>query len=71
MFSIYFTVYRVMKVAKKLKDGGMDVNFAVSNNDEFSYELSEFGINDVSGGKPVVTARDSKERKFVMKKEFS
>lgn len=62
---------RVMKVAKKLKDGGMDVNFAVSNIDEFSYELGEFGITDLSVTKPVVTARDSKDRKFVMKKEFS
>lgn len=62
---------RVMKVGKKLKDGGMDVNFAICNNDEFSYELSEFGINDVTGSKPVVTARDSKDRKFVMKAEFS
>lgn len=60
-----------MKVGKKLKDGGMDVNFAICNNDEFSYELSEFGINDVTGNKPVVTARDSKDRKFVMKAEFS
>lgn len=62
---------RVMKVGKKLKDGGMDVNFAISNSDEFSYELSEFGVNDASGTKPVVTARDSRERKFVMKTDFS
>ncbi|XP_060078423.1 protein disulfide-isomerase A3-like [Ylistrum balloti] len=61
---------RVMKVGKKLQDAGKDVFFAVSNADEFSQELEEFGMK--GDGKTVqVNARDSREKKFVMTEEFS
>lgn len=56
-----------MKVAKKFTD--QKVYFAVSNKDDMSYELSEFGLS-ASGDKPVVAAKDSADQKFVMKDEF-
>lgn len=62
---------RVMKVGKKLRDSGKDVYFAVSNSKDFSYELGEFGLNDVKGDKPVVCARDDRDLKYVMSSEFS
>ena len=58
-----------MKVAKKLEAAGVKVNFAVSSNDEFSSELSEYGLT--GGEKPVVAGRNSQDQKFVMKDEFS
>ncbi|KAL3865494.1 hypothetical protein ACJMK2_042879 [Sinanodonta woodiana] len=62
---------RVMKVAKKLQDAGKEVYFAISNSKDMSYELGEFGLNDVSGDKPVVAARDTSDRKYIMPGEFS
>ncbi|XP_029643538.1 protein disulfide-isomerase A3 [Octopus sinensis] len=62
---------RVMKVAKKFKEAGKDVTFAISNRFDFSYEVSEFGAGELPSEKPIVTLRDSKDRKFVMKEEFS
>jgi len=59
---------RVMKVAKKFD--GKNLNFAIASKDEFSGELSEFGVNDM-GDKPVVAARNAKDQKFVMEAEFS
>lgn len=61
---------RVMKVGKKLRDSGKDIYFAVSNQKDFSYELGEFGLNDVKGDKPVVCARDDRDLKYVMSSEF-
>jgi len=57
-----------MKVAKKLKDAGNTVYFAVSSKDDFSHELSEYGLT--AGDTPVVAARDAKDQKFVMKDTF-
>lgn len=62
---------RVMKVAKKIQDEEKKIFFAVSNSKDFSYELGEFGLGDVSGDKPVVAARDERDRKYVMSDEFS
>lgn len=61
---------RVIKVAKKVEDSGKSVTFAVSNNDDFSHELTEFGVT-TNGDKPVVTARNAADEKFVMQSEFS
>ena len=58
-----------MKVAKKLGDEGKKVHFAVSNKDDMSYEINEYGL-DTAGDKPVVAARDASDQKFVMKEEF-
>lgn len=46
-------------------------NFAVSNKDEFQHELNEFGVDFVKGDKPVVFARDEKNKKYIMKQEFT
>ncbi|KAL4227773.1 Protein disulfide-isomerase A3 [Mactra antiquata] len=62
---------RVMKVAKKLQDGGSKVNFAISSKNDLGNELAEFGLDSVSGDKPVVAGRDAKDQKFVMTDEFS
>lgn len=58
---------RILKVAKEFVG---KANFAVSSNDEFQHELNEFGLDYVKGDKPVVTARDSKNQKFILK-DFS
>ena len=61
---IYF---RVIKVAKNVAD--LKVNFAISSKDEFSHELSEYGLT-ASPTKPVVAAKNTKNEKFVMSEEF-
>ncbi|XP_065337000.1 protein disulfide-isomerase A3 [Cloeon dipterum] len=58
---------RILKVAKD----HTDFNFAISAKDDFQHELNEFGIDFVAGDKPLVFARDAKNRKFAMKDEFS
>lgn len=58
---------RVLKVAKEWEG---KVNFAISAKDEFQHELNEYGY-DYVGDKPLILARDSTNRKFIMKDEFS
>ncbi|XP_067667289.1 protein disulfide-isomerase A3-like isoform X1 [Haliotis asinina] len=62
---------RVMKVGKKLQGEGKAVYFAISNKEEMKFELNENGIDDISGDKPFVCARDTKDRKFRMEGDFS
>ncbi|KAK3606224.1 hypothetical protein CHS0354_037897 [Potamilus streckersoni] len=70
---------RVMKVAKKFQDAGKEVMFAISNHKVWLHELGTFGLADFVDNrpvftpkeKPVVTARDTRERKYVMSEEFS
>jgi len=59
---------RVLKVAQNYAD---DFKFAVANKDDFQQELNEYGLEFVAGDKPVVCAKDSKSRKFIMSAEFS
>ena len=59
-----------MKVGKKLQDAGKNVFFAVSNHKDFSFELGEFGLNDVKGDKPVICARDDRDMKYIMSDDF-
>ncbi|XP_059050936.1 protein disulfide-isomerase A3 [Achroia grisella] len=58
---------RVLKVAKELSE----VNFAVSDKDDFTHELNDYGIDFAKGDKPVVAGRDADGNKFVMTEEFS
>lgn len=58
---------RICKVAKTHND----LTFAVSNKDEFQHELNEYGVDYIQGDKPKILARDSQNRKFEMKEEFS
>merc|ERR1712242_671620 len=44
---------RVLKVGKEFSG----FNFAVSDKNDFQQEMSEFGLEHVTGDKPVVTAR--------------
>lgn len=62
---------RVMKVAKTFLDEGKKLNFAVANHRTSSHELSEFGMESVSGDIPVVAIRTAKGVKYVMQEEFS
>jgi len=58
---------RVLKVAKEFPG----FKYAVSNKDDFQQELSEFGLDYVSGDEPVVTARDASGQKYKMEDKFS
>ena len=62
-------MYRVIKVAKKFADSGRKVSFAISDVDDFQHEVTEYGLS-AGGDKPVVAARDEKDQKFVMEKDF-
>lgn len=48
-----------------------DFKFAVSNKDDFQHELNEYGLDYVSGDKPVICAKSAKSQKFIMQEEFS
>uniref|UniRef100_A0AAF5Q208 Protein disulfide-isomerase n=1 Tax=Wuchereria bancrofti TaxID=6293 RepID=A0AAF5Q208_WUCBA len=58
---------RVLTVAKDYK---RKAYFAISNRDDFSFDLDEFGLASRTDTKPLVAAR-SKKGKFFMKEEFS
>lgn len=58
---------RVLKVAKEMSE----VTFAVSDKDDFTHELNEFGVDFAKGDKPMVAGRDADGNKFVMSAEFS
>jgi protein disulfide isomerase family A protein 3 len=55
---------RVIKVAQKLKAEGLNVNFAISNGDEFKQELGEFGV-DYTPGEKVVIGRGVNGEKYI------
>jgi len=59
---------RILKVAEQYKD---DFSFAISSKDEFQYEMNEYGIDFVPSDKPIVTAKNAKGQKFILKEEFS
>lgn len=59
---------RILKVAQEYKN---DFSFAISNKDEFQYELNEYGVEFSPSDKPIVTAKNSKGQKFKMEEEFS
>jgi len=59
---------RILKVAQDFKD---DFTFAISNKDEFQYEMNEYGIDYVPSDKPIVTAKNANGQKFIMKGDFS
>ncbi|CAL8121908.1 unnamed protein product [Orchesella dallaii] len=59
---------RILKVAQDFKD---DFSFAISNKDEFQYELNEYGVEFSPSDKPIITVKNSKGQKFKMDEEFS
>uniref|UniRef100_A0A2K5NDD8 Protein disulfide-isomerase A3 n=1 Tax=Cercocebus atys TaxID=9531 RepID=A0A2K5NDD8_CERAT len=62
---------RVMMVAKKKKNAGHKLNFAVASRKTFSKKKSDFGLESTAGEIPVVAIRTAKGEKFVMQEEFS
>ncbi|CAH3950753.1 unnamed protein product [Pieris brassicae] len=58
---------RVLKVAKEVDE----VSFAISDKDDFTHELNDYGIDFAKRDKPVVSGRDADGNKFVMSTEFS
>lgn len=59
---------RILKIAQDFKT---DFTFAVVNHNDFAHETEEYGLNYVSGDKPVICAKDSKGLKYLMSKDFS
>jgi len=59
---------RILKVAEDFKN---DFSFAISNKDEFQYEMNEYGIDFTPSDKPIVTAKNAKGQKFIQQGEFS
>jgi len=58
---------RVAKVCKEFPS----YTCAVSNKDDFQQELTEFGVDYVSGDAPVIGARDAAGLKYKMTEDFS
>lgn len=56
-----------MKVALNYKD---QLEFAISNSQDFSYEKEEMGLKG-SSQSPQISIRDSSNKKFPMSEEFS
>ncbi|VEL22718.1 unnamed protein product, partial [Protopolystoma xenopodis] len=61
---------RILKIAKEEKDKNPKMNFAISNRDTFSYELSNYGIEPPFADKPFVTILSEKYEKFGMNQDF-
>jgi protein disulfide isomerase family A protein 3 len=62
---------RILKVAKKLADENVNVQFAVSNADEFRQELGQFGVTDVKKDAKYALARGPNDEKYRLTDEFS
>lgn len=62
---------RVIKVAQKLKADGLNVNFAISNVDEFNHELTEYGFTDINKESKLIAARGAKQEKFKFDGDYS
>jgi len=62
---------RIIKVAQKLKDEGLDVQFAISNVDEFASELNEFGVESPSKDVKYVIGRGQNDEKYKFTGEYS
>lgn len=57
---------RIIKAGKDYPE----FTFAIASNSEFQNELNEFGIDYIKGDRPIILARDAKNRKFSLK-EFT
>ena len=62
---------RILKVAKKLANENVTMNFAISNAEEFRRELNEFGINDIKKDIKYVLTRGSSNEKYKMEGDFT
>jgi protein disulfide isomerase family A protein 3 len=62
---------RILKVAKKLADENVKVQFAISNAEEFRHELSEYAVDDVKKDGKYVLARGPNDQKYKMSDDFT
>ncbi|XP_063295374.1 protein disulfide-isomerase A3-like [Pelobates fuscus] len=62
---------RILMVVKKFRDAGKKLNYAIANRQEFSFELSEYGIENRSGETPTIVIRTTKRHKYLMREEFT
>lgn len=56
----------LLKVAQQVTE----VNFAVSDKDDFVHELNDYGVDYAKRDKPFVAARDADGNKYIMDAEF-
>jgi len=60
---------RILKIAQDYK---RKLHFAVSNKDDFTHELEEFGLGDKKGSdKPIIAAHGAMGEKYPMKDDYS
>jgi protein disulfide isomerase family A protein 3 len=62
---------RIIKVAQKLKKEGLNVNFAISQIDEFKAELAEFGFDHTLDNQKHILARGPNAEKYKCDAEYS
>uniref|UniRef100_A0A8C5PKZ2 Thioredoxin domain-containing protein n=1 Tax=Leptobrachium leishanense TaxID=445787 RepID=A0A8C5PKZ2_9ANUR len=62
---------RILMVVKKFHDAGEKLNCAIADRREFSFELSEYGIETMSGEAPAIVIRTTKGHKYVMREAFT
>uniref|UniRef100_S4RTG1 Protein disulfide-isomerase n=2 Tax=Petromyzon marinus TaxID=7757 RepID=S4RTG1_PETMA len=62
---------RVMKVAKKFIEEGHTLSYAIANHKDFGQQLSDYGLEHVSGDVPVVAIKKSNGDKYILREEFT
>lgn len=62
---------RIMKVAQKLRDEGLDVTFAVANHEELRGELYEFEFSEFNAEGRYVSARGKNDEKYKFSGEYT
>jgi protein disulfide isomerase family A protein 3 len=61
---------RILKLAKKLADENVNVQFGINNLDEFKQDLTQFGITDSKKDGKYVLARGPKDEKYRLTEDF-
>lgn len=62
---------KIIEVAQKLKDEGLNLRFAISNLNEFAKELEDFGIKKPNIDDKLVIGRGPNNQKYKLNEEFS
>lgn len=63
---------RVIKVAQKIRnEDKLDVNFAISNAEEFRSELGEFGLEDLKPNMKLIMGRGKNDEKYKFDGEYT
>ena len=61
---------RILRIAKKLTEEGLNIRFAISNAEEFHHELSQYGISDIKKAAKYALARGTKDEKYKLTEDF-